>query len=163
MKERIPGVDIAVKLLEYSNELKKKVYLFGAKQEIIDKMKEVIDSKYPNVELIGSSNGYVQNKEEVFKEIIKLKPDVVMVALGIPNQEKLIYKHLKEFKKGIFIGVGGSFDVISGSKKRAPKLFVKLNIEWLYRICKEPSRLKRFWNNNVKFIFKIQKMKKKVK
>ena len=99
----------------------------------------------------------------VFKEIIKLKPDVVMVALGIPNQEKLIYKHLKEFKKGIFIGVGGSFDVISGSKKRAPKLFVKLNIEWLYRICKEPSRLKRFWNNNVKFIFKIQKMKKKVK
>ena len=163
MKERIPGVDIAVKLLEYSNELKKKVYLFGAKQEIIDKMKEVIDSKYPNVELVGSSNGYVQNKEEVFKEIIKLKPDVVMVALGIPNQEKLIYKHLKEFKKGIFIGVGGSFDVISGSKKRAPKLFVKLNIEWLYRICKEPSRLKRFWNNNVKFIFKIQKMKKKVK
>ena len=86
-----------------------------------------------------------------------------MVALGIPNQEKLIYKHLKEFKKGIFIGVGGSFDVISGSKKRAPKLFVKFNIEWLYRICKEPSRLKRFWNNNVKFIFKIQKMKKKVK
>ena len=146
VKERIPGVDIAVKLLEYSNELKKKVYLFGAKQEIIDKMKEVINSKYPNAELVGSSNGYVQNKDEVFKEIIKLKPDVVMVALGIPNQEKLIYKHLKKFKKGIFIGVGGSFDVISGSKKRAPKLFVKLNIEWLYRICKEPSRLKRFWN-----------------
>ena len=163
MKERIPGVDIAVKLLEYSNELKKKVYLFGAKQEIIDKMKEVINSKYPNAELVGSSNGYVQNKDEVFKEIIKLKHDVVMVAFGIPNQEKLIYKHLKKFKKGIFIGVGGSFDVISGSKKRAPKLFVKLNIEWLYRICKEPSRLKRFWNNNVKFIFRIQKMKKKVK
>lgn len=163
VKERIPGIDIAVKLLEYSNELKKKVYLFGAKQEIIDKMKEVINSKYPNAELVGSSNGYVQNKDEVFKEIIKLKPDVVMVALGIPNQEKLIYKHLKKFKKGIFIGVGGSFDVISGSKKRAPKLFVKLNIEWLYRICKEPSRLKRFWNNNVKFIFRIQKMKKKVK
>ena len=163
VKERIPGVDIAVKLLEYSNELKKKIYLFGAKQEIIDKMKEVIDSKYPDAELVGSSNGYVQNKDEVFEEIIKLKPDVVMVALGIPNQEKLIYKHLKKFKKGIFIGVGGSFDVISGSKKRAPKLFVKLNIEWLYRICKEPSRLKRFCNNNLKFIFKIKKMKKKVK
>ena len=96
VKERIPGVDIAVKLLEYSNELKKKIYLFGAKQEIIDKMKEVIGSKYPDAELVGSSNGYVQNKDEVFEEIIKLKPDVVMVALGIPNQEKLIYKHLKK-------------------------------------------------------------------
>ena len=163
VKERIPGVDIAVKLLEYSNEFKKKIYLFGAKQEIIDKMNEVIESKYPNAILIGSSNGYVQDKDKVFEEIIKLEPDIVMVALGIPNQEKLIYKYLNKFKKGIFIGVGGSFDVISGSKKRAPKLFVKLNLEWLYRICKEPSRLKRFWNNNVKFIFKIQKMKKKVK
>ena len=62
-------------------------------------------------------------------------------------------------KKGIFIGVGGSFDVLSGTKKRAPKLFIKLNLEWLYRIITEPKRLKRFWNNNVKFLFKIKKEK----
>lgn len=160
IKERIPGIDIANKLLDYSNELGKKVYLFGSKQEVIDKMNEVIKEKYPNLILVGSTNGYVKDKDKVFNEMKKLKPDVIMVALGIPNQEKLIYKHIKDFDKGIFIGVGGSFDVISGMKKRAPKLFIKLNIEWLYRICKEPSRLKRFWDNNIKFIIKIKKIGK---
>ena len=66
---------------------------------------------------------------------------------------------MNEFNKGIIVGVGGSFDVLSGTKKRAPKIFIKLNLEWLYRIIKEPSRLKRFWNSNVKFIFKVRKEK----
>ena len=74
-------------------------------------------------------------------------------------QEELIYKHLNKFNKGIFVGVGGSFDVISGCKKRAPKIFIKMNLEWLYRIIKEPSRFKRFYNNNIKFIFNIKKYK----
>ena len=89
----------------------------------------------------------------------KEKPDIVLVALGIPLQEKLIYKHLNKFDKGIFVGVGGSFDVISGHKKRAPKIFIKLNLEWLYRILKEPKRLKRFYDSNVKFLFKVKKYK----
>ena len=159
IKERIPGIDLANKLLEYANELNKSVYLFGAKEEVIDKMKEVLKEKYPNIKLAGAKNGYGKDKDETFEEIKQIKPDIVMVALGIPNQEKLIYKHLKDFDKGIFIGLGGSFDVISGMKKRAPKIFIKLNLEWLYRICKEPSRLKRFWNNNVKFMIKIKHMK----
>lgn len=158
--ERITGVDIAEKLFEYCNELKKSLYLFGAKQEVIDAIKEVIDSKYPNIKLLGATNGYVKDKDIIMKKISKLEPDVVMVALGVPSQEKLIYKHLDEFKKGIFIGVGGSFDVLSGIKKRAPKLFIKTNTEWLYRIICEPKRLKRFWNNNVKFIIKIKRIKK---
>ena len=80
-----------------------------------------------------------------------------MVALGIPTQEKLIYKHLADFEKGIFIGVGGSFDVLSGTKQRAPEFFIKHNLEWFYRIMKEPSRIKRFYNNNIKFILKLKK------
>ena len=104
-------------------------------------------------------NGYTKDKDLFFDEISKTKPDIVMVALGIPNQERLIYKHLNKFDKGVFIGVGGSFDVLSGYKKRAPKFFVNHNLEWLYRITKEPKRLKRFWNNNVLFIFKIRKYK----
>ena len=85
-----------------------------------------------------------------------MKPDICLIAMGIPMQEKLINKYFKNAKKGIYIGVGGSFDVLSGIKKRAPKLFIKLNLEWLYRIIKEPRRLKRFWNNNIKFLFKIR-------
>ena len=159
IKERITGVDIAYKLLEYGNELNKTIYLFGSKQEVIDDMIKVIESNYSNLKVIGSSNGYVEDKDKVFKNIVKLEPDIVLVALGIPAQEKLIYKHLNKFKKGIFVGVGGSFDVISGHKKRAPKLFIKLNLEWLYRIIKEPNRLKRFYDSNIKFMFKMKKFK----
>jgi len=159
VKERIPGIDIATKLLEYGNELKKSIYLFGAKEEVIESLKEVIKKDYPNLKIVGAKNGYEKDRDKVFKDIIKKEPDIVLVALGIPEQEKLIYKYLNEFKKGIFVGVGGSFDVISGHKKRAPKIFRKLNLEWLYRILKEPKRIKRFYDSNVKFLFKIKKFK----
>ena len=86
-------------------------------------------------------------------------PDICFVAFGIPNQEKLIYRHLNKFKKGILVGVGGSFDVLSGSKKRAPKIFIKLNLEWLYRITSEPKRLKRFYESNIKYMFEIKNSK----
>ena len=99
----------------------------------------------------------------VFEDMKQKEPDIVFAALGMPQQEMLIYKHLKEFSKGIFIGVGGSFDVISGMKKRAPELFVKCNLEWLYRIVSEPKRLKRFWNNNIKFLFVVWREKRQLR
>lgn len=157
VKERIAGIDIANKLLELGNKEKKSIYLFGAKQEVIDSMKNVIKEKYSNLTVVGATNGYEKDKDKVFEKIAKQKPDIVLVALGIPAQEKLIYKHLDKFDKGIFVGVGGSFDVISGHKKRAPKIFIKLNLEWLYRIIKEPKRLKRFYDSNVKFLFKVRR------
>lgn len=159
IEERITGIDIANELLKFGNEQKKSIYLFGSKQEVIDSMKIVIKEQYPNLKLVGTSNGYVTDKDKVFDEIVKLEPDIVLVALGIPLQEMLIYKHLNRFKKGIFVGIGGSFDVMSGMKKRAPKMFIKLNLEWLYRIMKEPKRFKRFYNSNVKFILEIRKYK----
>ena len=159
IEERITGIDIANELLKFGNEQKKSIYLFGSKQEVIDSMKIVIKEQYPNLKLVGTSNGYVTDKDKVFDEIVKLEPDIVLVALGIPLQEMLIYKHLNRFKKGIFVGIGGSFDVMSGMKKRAPKIFIKLNLEWLYRIMEEPKRFKRFYNSNVKFILEIRKYK----
>lgn len=160
VKERIPGVEIAEKLFEYADEYSLSVFLFGAKPEVINAMKQMVTATYANVKLVGAVDGYVKDKDEIFQQIRECTPDIVMVAMGIPAQEKLIYQHLGEFEKGIFIGVGGSFDVLSGMKKRAPKLFIKLNLEWLYRIIKEPSRLKRFYNNNIKFIYEAKHMKK---
>ena len=158
--ERITGVELSEHLIKYCNEHKKSMYLFGAKPEVITKLEEKIKKEYPNIELLGVQDGYIQDKQKIFEEIIKLNPDVVLVALGAPAQEKIIYKNLNKFKKGIFIGVGGSFDVISGTKKRAPKIFIKLNLEWLYRIAGSPKRWKRFYNGNIKFIFKIKKERK---
>lgn len=158
-KERIPGIEVAEELLKTANKYKKKIYLFGSKEEVINSMLKMIKQQYPDIVISGAQNGYVSDKNDVFNKISKVKPDIVLVALGMPLQETLIYNNLNKFDKGIFIGVGGSFDVMSGSKKRAPKIFIKTNTEWLYRICCEPKRIKRFWNNNVKFLLEIKKYK----
>lgn len=153
--ERIPGVEIAEELLNYANELNKSVYFFGAKPEVVKKLAETVKQKYTGIKIAGYCDGYCENKDKRFKEAAALSPDIILVALGIPAQEKLIYRHINEFNEGIFVGVGGSFDVLSGTKERAPQFFVKHNLEWLYRIVKEPKRLKRFYNNNIKFFFKL--------
>ena len=157
IKERITGIEICEYLLNLANEKKYSLYLFGAKKEVLNELVKKIKKEYPNIILLGYQNGYIDNKDEAMEDIVNMKPDICLVAMGIPMQEKLIGKHFKKAKKGIYIGVGGSFDVLSGTKKRAPKLFIKLNLEWLYRILKEPKRLKRFWNNNVKFLLKVKK------
>jgi len=157
IKERIPGIDIAEKLLCYGSELNKTAFFLGAKQEVIDALCNVVGQKYSGLKVVGAVNGYVEDKDAVFEQIKEAKPDIVLVALGIPAQEKLIYKHLNSFEKGIFVGVGGSFDVLSGTKERAPKFFIDHNLEWLYRITKEPSRIKRFYNSNIKFLLKLKK------
>lgn len=155
--ETIPGIELCSKLFEFCNAERKKIFLFGAKAEILDKLVNKINSKYPNIDICGYENGYVKNSNSVFDKIVELKPDVILVALGIPEQELLIYKNINRFNKGIFVGVGGSFDVLSGAKKRAPKVFRKFHLEWLYRILREPKRLKRFFNSNIKYIFYLRK------
>ena len=154
IKERITGVDISSKALEICNKNKKSIYLFGSKKEVLDKLIMNINQKYPNINIVGFSDGYVEDKDKIMQEIIFLSPDLILIALGVPNQELLINKYIEKAKKGVFIGVGGTFDVLSGCKKRAPKLFIKLNLEWLYRIICEPTRLKRFIQNNIVFMFK---------
>lgn len=157
--ERITGIEISEELLKLANKNKYSLYLLGAKEEVVSELVNKIKVDYPYIKLLGYKNGYVKNLDKEMNKISKLKPDILLVALGIPMQEELIYRHMNEFNKGIIVGVGGSFDVLSGTKKRAPKIFIRLNLEWLYRIIKEPSRLKRFWNSNVKFIFKVRKEK----
>ncbi|WP_461811867.1 WecB/TagA/CpsF family glycosyltransferase [Faecalimonas sp.] len=159
VQERVTGVEIVQGLLQMLDKEKKKIYLLGAKEEVVNKFVEKIKKEYPNIIISGFQNGYILDKDKAFDEMVESKPDVVLVALGIPLQEMLIAKHYERFEKGIFVGVGGSFDVLSGMKKRAPKIFIKLNLEWLYRIVKEPSRFKRFYKSNIKFISEIKKMR----
>lgn len=160
MEETITGVELCSKLFEYLDETHKSLCLFGAKKEVIERLKEILNNKYPNMQIVGIFDGYIEDKQAVMEEIIKLKPDVTLVALGIPKQELLIYNNLENFEKGIFVGVGGSFDVLSGMKKRAPKIFIKLKLEWLYRITREPKRLKRFYKSNVRYLKKINELRK---
>lgn len=160
IQERITGVELVQELFGILNKEKKSLYLLGAKREVLEQLVSKVSEEYKSISIVGYQDGYVQDKDAVFEEIAALKPDAVLVALGIPTQEILIHKHYDKFDKGIFIGVGGSFDVLSGTKKRAPEIFIKLNLEWLYRVVKEPKRFKRFYDSNVRFIGKINKMRK---
>lgn len=161
LKERIPGIEITQHLIKEAAKYNKSIYLFGASKVVIKHLVEKLNIQYPNLRIIGYTDGYVKAKDKVFNKILKLKPDIILIALGIPQQEKLIYKHYHKFNKGIFIGVGGSFDVISGVKKRAPLFWRKLNLEWLYRLLKEPKRIKRFIKGNILFIYEIFYLKTK--
>ena len=163
IKERVTGVEICQNLLTMADKQEKSIYLFGAKADVLEALVSKIKVEYPKIVIAGYTDGYVKDKDKVFDVIVEKKPDIVLVALGIPQQELLIYKNYDRFNKGIMIGVGGSFDVLSGTKKRAPEFFVKHNLEWLYRITKEPKRMKRFFVSNVKFVFKILKLAKEGK
>ncbi len=161
--ERITGIDLTQELLTICEEKHYTLSLLGAKREVLEQLINVIKEKYPHISIGPCLHGYTRDdeREDFFKKIALEKVDVCLVALGIPEQEKLIYKHLNNLNKGIFIGVGGTFDVLSGQKKRAPKWMINLNLEWLYRIIKEPKRIKRFWQNNIVFLFKVKKLKRK--
>lgn len=160
---RVTGVEISKHLMEAGNRNHKSIYLYGAKPEVLQALVERIETEFPDLKISGAKDGYNSNEDEVFEDIITQKPDIVLVALGIPRQELLISKYYDSMEKGIFVGVGGSFDVLSGTKKRAPKIFIKLNLEWLYRISKEPKRFGRFYKSNIKFINIINQLKKEEK
>ena len=158
-EERIPGVEICEELVAYADQKGRSLYLFGAEKSVLEDLAARVRREYPNAVLAGCTDGYVQDTEKVFREIVEMQPDIVLVALGAPKQELLIHRYYRRGEKGVFIGVGGSFDVLSGRKKRAPSFFIRHNLEWLYRIASEPKRLKRFWDSNIKFLFELRKEK----
>ncbi|MCY7877431.1 WecB/TagA/CpsF family glycosyltransferase [Bacillus spizizenii] len=143
LQSRIAGYDLFVTLLQQAEKKHKRVYFYGASDKVVKATAARVSQQYPNIVIAGYSNGYVQDKKKIALDIAKTKPDMVFVALGFPNQENFIsqYRHL--FPQAVCVGLGGSFDVFSGKVKRAPEFFIKLNLEWFYRILTNPSRLKR--------------------
>ena len=154
--ERIPGVELSESLLELANQTQLTVYFYGSKKDVLESLNRKFKEKYKNLQIVGMRDGYTQDETAVFEDIKNCRPDIIFVALGVPAQEYAIRRHLDDMEKGVFIGVGGALDVLSGSKKRAPEFFIKHNLEWFYRIFREPKRLKRFFNNNIKFYFQLK-------
>lgn len=142
MHERITGFDTLMFLINQANDKKLKLYLLGAKPEVINASAERIKKEFSNVDLVGYHDGYFKDEEKIAEEISEKQPNIVLVALGSPKQEFFINKY-RDQCDAIWIGVGGSFDVFSGTKKRAPKIVQKLSLEWFYRLVKEPTRIGR--------------------
>ncbi len=159
IQERVAGFDLMIRLLELGNEKKWRIYLLGGKQETNKKAVANIASRYPKLQIAGSHHGFFDwTDETVTNEIKAANPDIVFAALGFPKQEKWIAQKLPYFSKGLFIGVGGSIDVLAGEVKRAPLFWRKLNLEWFYRLLKQPTRWKRMLALP-RFLVKIMKEK----
>jgi N-acetylglucosaminyldiphosphoundecaprenol N-acetyl-beta-D-mannosaminyltransferase len=144
IRERVTGVDMMRRLLRFAADKGYGVFLYGAKEEVVSKAKENLERQIPGLIISGYENGYVQDQEALIQKINDSKAVLLFVALGSPKQELWIREHRNELKHvKVFQGVGGSFDVYSGMVKRAPAFFRKAGLEWLYRLIKEPKRLKR--------------------
>jgi N-acetylglucosaminyldiphosphoundecaprenol N-acetyl-beta-D-mannosaminyltransferase len=156
--ERITGYDILLELLNWGNENHKSAFFIGARPEVMNDVKKVINSQYPNLNAAGFHNGYFNDDQTIADEIAQKQPDMVFVALGFPKQETFITTH-RNCSKGLWIGLGGSFDVLSGHVMRAPKFWINHHLEWLYRLIKEPSRFIRMLSLP-KFVWLVYKQKR---
>lgn len=157
-QERITGVDLMESVCAVSRDGKIPIFLLGAQAGIAEKVKEILEIRYPGVNIVGTFSGSPNNFDfpAIHALISETRPEILFVAYGAPAQELWISHHLSKFPSvKIAMGVGGAFDFLSGLKKRAPKWMQKLGLEWLYRLLKEPSRIKRIWNAAIKFPFRV--------
>lgn len=146
-QENIPGIEFSQKLIKLCELENYTIGLLGAKEEVVQQAAKNIRKEYENLNITYIRNGYFDKQEEeiIIQELKAVCPKVLFVALGAPKQEFLCAKLREQMPSTIFIGVGGSFDVWSGMTKRAPEIWQKLGLEWLYRTIKEPSRFKRIF------------------
>ena len=142
---KIPGCELWLKIISMTFQQGKTFYLVGGKQEVIEETIKKLKVDFPGIEIANFRNGYIKTEEEkqaLIDDIATKKPDVVFVAMGSPKQE-LLMEEISQRHPAIYQGLGGSFDVYTGNVKRAPKWWVDHNLEWAYRLVKEPSRIKR--------------------
>ena len=141
---KIPGCELWLKIITRFYK-EKTFYLVGGKPQIVNETVEKLCSEYQDIRIVGYRNGYIKTDEEkrrLIDDIVEKKPDVVFVAMGSPKQE-LLMEEIQQRHRAIFQGLGGSFDVYTGHVQRAPNGWVEHNLEFAYRLIKEPKRIKR--------------------
>lgn len=163
LPERVAGIDLMQSLIQLSEENSYSVYLLGAKQEVVEKTAEVLKQKHPKLKIVGIHNGYFKETEwpEISRELKAVHPEFVFVGITSPIKEYLIEYLQDDGNDSVFMGVGGSFDVISGIIPRAPKWMQNYGLEWLFRVIQEPRRLfKRYFFGNMTFLRAVWKEKR---
>ena len=152
---KIAGAEFWLDIVEHFYR-ERSFYLLGSSQEVIDGTVERLKNEFESIDIVGYRNGFLDeaDKVELKKTLVEKKPDIVFVAQGTPRQEYLMDELIK-VHPALYMGLGGSFDVYCGLKKRAPKLFIDLQLEWLYRLLKEPTRIRRQWIL-AKFLFMLK-------
>ena len=145
LTERVAGYDLGQNLMAELAATGETFYFFGGAPGVASTAARKMMKKYPGLKVVGVHNGYFDEKEEkrIIQDIKEKSPSILLVGLGAPKQEKWIYDNIRLTGAKVAIGVGGSFDVMAGNVKRAPKIFQKLGLEWFHRLITQPTRWKR--------------------
>ncbi|UCB52159.1 MAG: WecB/TagA/CpsF family glycosyltransferase [Candidatus Zixiibacteriota bacterium] len=156
LPERVAGIDLMQKLLRMAETRGYRIYLLGGTEEVVIKLKEVLGRQHPGLNIVGWRNGYFSSREEddIVEEINAKGPDILFVGMSTPKKEYFLGKYKGRLRVPFCMGVGGSFDVLSGKSKRAPYIMRRMGLEWFYRFVQEPTRLwKRYLTTNTLFLF----------
>lgn len=156
---RIAGIEFSYRMIEECAKNSQSVALIGAKPEIVEKAKQNLENEIQNLYITYAHDGYFDDDTEILDNLKVRQPRLVLCALGSPKQEEFIAKAKEILPNALFVGVGGSFDVWSGVVERAPEIYQKLGLEWLYRTVKEPKRFKRIFPTLPLFVLKVLREK----
>ena len=160
LKQKVAGIEFAQNLLPILEETGKRLFLLGSKPGVAELAAEKMLQKHPKLCVCGTMDGYFKDDGEAVARINEARADVVFVGLGAPKQEYFMQKHAPELNVHLMIGLGGTLDGIAGTVKRAPRWMIRLQLEWLYRLIKQPSRLGRMMRLP-KFVFAAIKKRMK--
>lgn len=161
MPERVAGYDLVQELLRRAPAAHRRVYFFGAAPGVAEKAKAKAEQLYPGIEIVGVRDGFfsADMNDAIISDIRTAHPDLLLVALGVPKQEKWIHEHLAALGVPVAIGVGGTLDVMAGVMKRAPRWMQKAKLEWLFRGMLQPKRAGRLLALP-KFVLKVHAARK---
>lgn len=143
LKQKVAGVDFAMGLLGVMEETGKRLYLLGSKPGIAELAAKKMLEKHPTLCICGTADGYFTDEADAVRCINEARADAVFVCLGSPKQEQFMARHCDDLQVRLMLGLGGTLDSIAGTVKRAPKWMIRLQLEWLYRLIKEPRRFGR--------------------
>ena len=166
LKERVTGCDLFQELVRVASEKGYKIYLFGAKEEVVTKVKAIYEEQYPGIQIVGYRNGYFTEADEpeIVKNMAESGADMMFVAFSSPKKEYWVNKYIDQLNIPFVMGVGGSFDIVAGVTERAPKWWQDHGLEWFYRFIQEPRRMwRRYIIGNAKFVGLTYKYKFKKK
>lgn len=144
-KERVTGIDLTLALAALAAKEEWRLFLLGAKPGVAEEAARRLIERFPGLKIVGTHHGYFrpEETEQVLARVRQARPHLLFVALGVPYQERWINRNLNHLEVPVSLGIGGSLDVISGRVARAPRAIIRLNLEWLYRLAKEPWRWRR--------------------
>lgn len=143
LKQRVPGVEFGENLISAMRDTGGSVYFLGGKPGVAEQAAHRMQVKYPGLKVAGYADGYFTDEDEAVRRVREAKPDVLLVCFGSPKQEYFIDNHFDELGATVMAGLGGSIDIYAGVVERAPDLFIRLGLEWLYRLITQPSRFGR--------------------